>query len=50
MVGTVSDASQNISGPSALFARPSVCVTPCSDGYWPVIIDARLGAQAADMA
>ena len=34
---------------SGLFDSPSVCVTPCSDGYWPVSSDARLGAHAADI-
>ena len=43
----MSGASQNISSPSALFASPSVCVTPCSDGYCPVSSEARLGAHAA---
>ena len=43
----MSGASQNMSSLSACFAIPSVCVTPCSDGYWPVSSDARLGAHAA---
>jgi hypothetical protein len=34
---------------SSCFAIPGVCVTPCNDGYWPVSIDARLGAHAADI-
>ena len=34
---------------SAVLAIPSVCVTPCSDGYWPVSSDVRLGAHAADI-
>jgi hypothetical protein len=32
---------------SSCLAMPGVCVTPCSEGYWPVSSDARLGAQAA---
>src|SRR3954453_13966384 len=48
--GTVSGASQNTSSPSAAFASPSVWVTPCSEGYWPVRSDARLGPHAAAIA
>ena len=36
-----------MSSPSAVFASPSVWVTPCSDGYCPVSSEARLGAHAA---
>ena len=50
IVGTVDEDSQNMSSSMAAFASPSVCVTPCSDGYWPVRSDARLGAHAAAIA
>ena len=38
--------------PGSVFclATPSVDVTPCSDGYWPVNSVARLGTQAVEPA
>ena len=44
--GTVAGSSQVIAGSVAVFARPSVLVSPCSDGYWPVNSEARLGVHA----
>ncbi len=39
-----------MAGSSFFLADPSVCDTPCSDGYWPVNNVARLGVHAVDPA
>ena len=39
-----------MAGSVACLAVPSVCDTPCSDGYWPVNRVARLGRQAVEPA
>ena len=49
IVGTVFSSSQNMSISMLLFAAPGVWLSPCSDGYWPVRIDVRLGTQAEVM-
>jgi hypothetical protein len=46
MVGTVFGSSQNMLASNADFATPSVCVWPCSEGYWPVKIVLRDGVHA----
>jgi len=49
MVGSVLGSSQNMSISMLVLAAPGVWLLPCSDGYWPVKIELRLGTQAAVM-
>jgi hypothetical protein len=50
MVGTVVGSSQYRSDSGVRLAIPLVVVRPCSDGYWPVQIEARDGEQAVAIA
>ena len=49
-VGTESGSSHLMLGSVFCFAVPSVCETPCNDGYCPVNSVARLGTHAVDPA